>query len=449
MSKNTKSEGASIGQMSLEQAIGLAMQKQQSGDLEQAQAIYRSILMVLPNEANALHFLGIAMHQSGNSVGGIELIERSIKLDPQSNRYSNFGNVLLQAGHFEEATRAFSRALELNPTSANAYNNFGVLLKAQKRFDEAVVAFEKALAINPSHANAHSNIGDVFVAQGRFSEAAPYYCKTLSFEPAHIHAKKHLSAAYYALGEIEKAAAIYRQWLAQEPDNPIARHHLAACTGEAIPTRAEDAYIESTFDDFASSFDSQLGQLDYRAPQLLAEVLQRQCGAGSKQFAILDAGCGTGLCGPLIAAHASQLTGVDLSSGMLAKAKLRNVYDVLIKAELSAYLQSKINTFDVILSADTLIYFGALESLFAAARTAMREGGHLFFTLESSINSGSDSKSDRGYCINPHGRYSHSDTYVRHTLKQAGFTSVVLETATLRHETGKPVQGFIVSCRAI
>jgi predicted TPR repeat methyltransferase len=446
--QNQNNTSGGTTQLTLEQSFSLAIQAHQSGDLERAKIIYRSILNMFPNEANSLHFLGLAMHQSGDSAGGLELIERSLTLYPQADRYSNFGNALLEAGRFEEATRALSRALELNPTSADAYNNLGVLLKAQNRFDEAAAAFTKAFTINPQHADAYNNMGDVFGMQARLRESVPYYCKALALRPTHRGAKKHLSGVYYALGEIEKAAEIYRQWLVQEPDNAIARHHLAACTHEAVPDRAEDAYIEATFDDFAESFDSQLGRLNYRGPQLLVEALQRECGTANKQFAILDAGCGTGLCGPLVTEYSSQLIGVDLSAGMLAKAKARNVYDELIKAELTAYLQSKINAFDIILSADTLIYFGALKSLLMAARTAIRDGGHLFFTVESFASADTDSKSEDGYRINPHGRYSHSETYLRHTLTEARFTIVTIETAILRYESGKAVESFVVSCRA-
>lgn len=439
---------AEVSELTLEQALALAIRLHQRGDLEPAQTIYRRILEVLPDEVDALHFLGIAMHQNGDSAGGIELIERSITLDPQSNRYNNLGNVLLEAGRFEEATHAFSRALELDPTHANAYNNLGALLKAQKRFDEAAVAYEKAIAINPEHVDAYNNMGNLLTVQGRVKEGVAYYCKAITLMPTHKEAKKLLGIAYYTLGEIDKAADVYRQWLEQEPDNPVPRHHLAACTREAVPVRAEDAYVELTFDAFADSFDAKLGHLDYRAPQLIAEALQRACGVARKQFSILDAGCGTGLCGPLIADYAARLIGVDLSAGMLAKAKLRNIYDELIKAELTAYLQTQVSAFDIILSADTLVYFGALEDVLAAARTAIRADGHLFFTVESYAENNVGSATDLGYRINPHGRYSHNETYLRYVLAGAGFIDTAMEAVTLRREGGSPVLGFVVSCRA-
>ena len=117
----------------------------------------------------------------------------------------------------------------------------------------------------------------------------------------------------------------------------------------------------------------------------------------SKSLDVLDAGCGTGLCGPLIAPYARRLVGVDLSARMLAQARARNVYDELFKGELTAYLRDSAGAFDVIVSADTLVYFGPLEDVVAAAADALRPGGRLIFTVEELIGAGSDA----GYAHQP------------------------------------------------
>src|SRR4029078_9307415 len=107
-----------------------------------------------------------------------------------------------------------------------------------------------------------------------------------------------------------------------------------------------DAFIETTFDSFAATFDSKLAQLSYRAPALVTETLKQRGVTPSKTLDILDAGCGTGLCGALIAPYARRLVGVDLSERMLAEARNRNVYDELLKGELSAYLADCTEMFD-------------------------------------------------------------------------------------------------------
>ena len=214
---------------------------------------------------------------------------------------------------------------------------------------------------------------------------------------------------------------------------------LAACSGRDVPARASDAFIEETFDSFAGSFDSKLAKLSYRAPALVAEMLADSDVEASKSLDVLDAGCGTGLCGPLVAPYARRLVGVDLSARMLAQAQARNVYDELVKRELTAYLRDSPGAFDVIVSADTLVYFGPLEDVVAAAANALRPGGRLIFTVEELIGAGSDA----GYAISPHGRYSHTRQYVERVLADANLRPEIVP-AELRLEAGEPVAGLVV-----
>jgi len=82
------------------------------------------------------------------------------------------------------------------------------------------------------------------------------------------------------------------------------------------------------------------------------------------------------------APYARRLIGVDISGSMLKKAAGRRLYDDLIKAELTEFLGRQAETYDVVVSADTLCYFGKLEPVFHAAAKALKEGGILAFTLE-------------------------------------------------------------------
>jgi predicted TPR repeat methyltransferase len=159
----------------------------------------------------------------------------------------------------------------------------------------------------------------------------------------------------------------------------------------------------------------------------------------SKCFDVLDAGCGTGLCGPLLVSYARRLVGVDLSERMLARARARNIYDELVKRELTAYLRESPATFDVIVSADTLVYFGPLEEVVAASADALRPGGRLVFTVEEL----SGASSDAGYAIRSHGRYGHTRQYLERVLSGANLRPQIVP-AELRLEAGEPVQGLVV-----
>src|SRR6185436_7192776 len=110
---------------------------------------------------------------------------------------------------------------------------------------------------------------------------------------------------------------------------------LAAFGVQATPPRASDGYVKETFDRFAADFDATLVRLDYRAPQLVRGALELECGEPRGDLDVLDLGCGTGLCGPLIRPWASRLEGVDLSRAMLERASRRGGYDALHEAELT------------------------------------------------------------------------------------------------------------------
>jgi predicted TPR repeat methyltransferase len=246
------------------------------------------------------------------------------------------------------------------------------------------------------------------------------------------------------LGEREQAAALYGEWLAEEPDNPVVQHQLAACLGQAVPQRASDAYVEQVFDSFARSFDVKLQSLHYRAPELVTRALAHAVGGEPRAVLdIVDAGCGTGLCGPGLRPWARRLAGCDLSVGMLRQARPRGLYDVLHKAELVYYLQTQPAAFDGVISADTLCYFGDLDSAMAAAAHALRPGGWCIFTVEAlAPDDGSPHR------LQPNGRYAHSAAYLRAVLAQAGFQLHALEAVTLREEAGRPVQGWLVTAAA-
>jgi len=427
--------------VSLDEAISIAIRLQQNDQWVAAGEIYRSVLEVAPDHPDALHYSGVLAHQEGRSEQAVALIERSLELEPRrADWYSNLGVVLRDRLQLDEAIAACQHAIALDPDHANAHNNLGVLLRAQGRLVEAEAAYRAAIRVSPQHSDAYTNLGILLNGQKRTHEAVACFCKVITFRPKHPEARRQLALAHCMLGEVDEAVRIFEEWLTEEPDHPIALHMMAACSGRDVPARASDAFIEQTFDSFAGSFDAKLAKLSYRAPALVAGMLGDSNVDAPKRFDkldVLDAGCGTGLCGPLVAPYARRLVGVDLSARMLAQARARNVYDELIQGELTAYLRDSPGAFDAIVSADTLVYFGPLGDVVTAAAQALRPGGRLIFTVEELIEAGA------GYAIRLHGRYCHARPYVERVLAAANLRPEIVP-AELRLEAGDPVQGLVV-----
>jgi predicted TPR repeat methyltransferase len=425
-------------ELTVEEALELAILLQKNEQLAEAHELYRRVIEVAPNHPRALHYAGVLAHQQGRSDEAVALIERSLTLVPeQADCYSNLGIIFQSDGQLEQAIGAYRRAVAIDPSHANAYSNLGVALRAIGKPSEAEAAYRTAIRLNPDHIDAYTNLGILLNGLKRTEEAVACYCKVITLQPKHREARKLLALAHCTLGEIGEAVRIFEQWLEEEPEDPIALHMLAACTGRGVPARASNGFVERTFDSFASSFESKLEKLSYRVPALVAAMLKDSHLEPSKRLDVLDAGCGTGLCGPLVAAYARRLVGVDLSAGMLAHAKEKNVYDELSKTELTEYLRDNLGAFDLIVSGDALVYFGDLKDVVAAA--ALRPNGLFVFTLEHAIGG----RADFDYRLGLHGRYSHTRTYIEQLLAVSGLQPEIAQTE-LRMEAGVPVAGLVI-----
>lgn len=427
-------------ELTLEEAVALAILLQKNDQFVEAQEVYRRVLKTSPNHPHALHYAGVLAHQQGRSDEAVALIERSLALEPdRADCYNNLGIIFQSADKLQKAIDAYQRAIAIDPSHANAHSNLGVVLRATGKSSEAEAAYRTAIRLNPGHIDAYNNLGILLNGLKRAEEAAACFSKVITLRPKHPEARRLLALAHCTLGEIDEAVKIFEKWLEQEPEDPIALHMLAACTGRDVPARASNGFVERTFDNFASSFEAKLERLSYRAPALVAAMLQDSGLEPSKRLDVLDAGCGTGLCGPFLAPYARRLVGVDLSQGMLAHAKKKNVYDALMKTDLTEYLRDNSEAFDLIVSADTLVYFGDLKGVLAAAAGALRPNGLLVFTLEHAVGS----EADVDYRLELHGRYSHARAYVEQLLAVSGFQSEIAH-GELRMEGGAPVAGLVI-----
>lgn len=430
--------------LSVDSAIARAIGLQQAGNDAEAAALYRNVLARQPAHLDAMHFLGVAEHRLGRSAAGLEWIEKALRrVEDHPDLHNNHGNVLKALGRLDEAEAAYERALALRPLDPAALSNLGAVARERGQYARAETLLQDAIAIAPQHYEAHQHLASVYKRTARLSEALLAQQQALSLRPTFADALFKLGATYYALGRVGEAADVYRRWIEADPEHPVPRHLLAGCTGQGVPARASDDFVRASFDAFARHFDRSLAKLEYRAPELVASAVCSALGTPRATLDVLDAGVGTGLCGADLRPFAQRLVGVDLSAAMLEHARERGSYDELVVMELGAYLEQAHASYDLIVCADTLVYFGALEPVLSGFASALRSTGTLVLTTEHCT----DPDLPDGFRIHAHGRYSHVEAYVRRALAAAGLALAQLQHVELRREAGKWVAGLLVTAR--
>lgn len=387
--------------------IAQAIRLHGEGRLADAEAFYRGVLRATPAHFDALHLLGVIEGQNKRFDSALTLLQRAVAIKPDSAAaHNNLGNTFAGLHCYAEALASFDRALELKPDNPKALRNRGTALRELGRLDEALASFDRALALAPGFTDAMVGRGELLQKMHRNTEAI----------------------------------AAFRGALAGGKDLEILHYALAALGAETMPATAPPGYVKALFDAYAHSFDTHLvEQLKYRAPGLVIEAVRRA--APHAALDIVDLGCGTGLCGPLLRPLARSLVGVDLSDAMLERARAGGHYDELVCAELVAWLATQAQRFDLAVAADVLIYMGDLDPVVAAARHALRPGALCVFSVEAAPGT--------HFGLKPSRRYGHSLPYIEGLAARHGFAVEAAIAAVLREDAEHDIDGHIVVLRRL
>lgn len=213
--------------------IDQALAHHQAGRLQQAEAIYRRILQAQPDDADALHLLGVIAHQVGDHAKAIALIQHAIaQRSNEAAFHSNLGEALRASGQLEVAVSAFRKALAINGEFADAHGNLGATLMALGRNVEAIESLKRAVRINPDFLEAHMNLGNALKDQQRFDEAAACFTRVIELNPDMAEAHVNLANVLKRSGNTATAQAHYEQAIRLRPRLSQAHMNLALLLAE-------------------------------------------------------------------------------------------------------------------------------------------------------------------------------------------------------------------------
>jgi predicted TPR repeat methyltransferase len=142
--------------------------------------------------------------------------------------------------------------------------------------------------------------------------------------------------------------------------------------------------LKATYDQWAESYDADMLLTGYLHYAVLMGLVCRH--VPRKDAAILDAGVGTGALGALLNVLGyNNLSGVDMSEGMLARATARKCYADLRQAVLGEHLDFVDESFDAIISTGTFTEGHAPASAFDELVRILETDGVMIFTISTMV----------------------------------------------------------------
>lgn len=439
----------------------LGIQRYQAEDFEQAARIFKMLVGATPDRALSWNHLSLALISLDRRQEAVAALRRSLEIDPgQTETWNSLAGALTHLGLYAEADAACGAALTYDAESAAGWQIRAVARSGLNDFAAAAEAYERAMALEGPSASVCTNLGATLLKCGRFEEAAQAFTAAAALEPTAEPILEASRLADFILAAIAgapletpavepdrlfktalllldaadhraAAAHVAEAWAAASPDNAVAQHLRDAVTGRPVDRQPAEM-VAQRFDEMAEDFDEALlNRLGYDGPGRLRALLEPQA-LPEGGLDVLDLGCGTGLCASALKPYARRLVGVDLSGGMLAKARERDLYDTLELADLIETLAGPPAQWDMIAAFDTFPYLGGLHGVFEAVAAALRPGGWFVFSTEHITGDAA--------LLHGNGRYAHGDRYIA-DLAAGRFDLIAHEVAMLRREAGRAVDG--------
>ncbi|MGI2323349.1 tetratricopeptide repeat protein [Methylococcus sp. S1B] len=232
-----------------------------SGDAENAEAVWVSLLRQNPESPVALHGLGRLQGMRGELATAGRNLAKAVRLKPDfTEAWIDLGNVQLTSDKPEEAESAYRRALAVDETSVLAWCNLGLCQQKRSQLTEASESFRRALDLNPrfglalrhwvgiqakldwpdgaaellehwadtapDDAEAQAAVGFMYLKH-RFRPdlAIAHFDRAVALGMNHAELHGNHGIALQDLGRIDEALASYDKALQLEPENRAVRFH--------------------------------------------------------------------------------------------------------------------------------------------------------------------------------------------------------------------------------
>lgn len=213
--------------------LNSALRNHQAGRWPEAEQQYRRVLATEPQNADAIHLLGLLYHQTGKVEQAIGLYKQALGIRPNYLEvHGNLAMALQQQGKHTEAIGHFQQVLAIEPNHAETHLKLAVARHQQRQLDAAITHYQRAIALQPQNPSAYNNLAIVLQEQGKNELSLTHVRQAIAQQPNYVEAHYNLGNILRTMGKLEEAVGAYQQAIALKPNYPEAYYNLGNTLGE-------------------------------------------------------------------------------------------------------------------------------------------------------------------------------------------------------------------------
>ncbi|HEY2411299.1 MAG TPA: tetratricopeptide repeat protein [Pirellulaceae bacterium] len=203
----------------LSDTLNTALEHHQAGRVQDAEQLYRQILLVEPSHPEALNYLGVIALQAGNFAFAADCLQRALAVRPNYDEaHCMLGVTLAALGSLDQAIIHFRQAIDANPDYPEAHFNLGIALGHQGKTDEQITHFRRTIHLRPDYPEAYSLLGIALTNQEQLSEALTCLTRALQLRPDFLEVHHNLGIVFEKQGQFDQAIECFQRALELSPN---------------------------------------------------------------------------------------------------------------------------------------------------------------------------------------------------------------------------------------
>jgi superkiller protein 3 len=204
---------------------------------------YRDAIQRCPQMAEAYYNLGIVLWKQSKRDDATAAFSKALELKSDPNFKIAWAGLRLEAGESEEARRLYEEVLSEDQNNVRAMQGLSVVYEKSNEFQRAIDILTKARSTDPRNQITLYNLAVIYDKLGKNDQAVEAYEEVIARDSEHFNAHFYLGLLYQRLGRLKDAERVLSRAVASMPDRAEPHQALGVLfeqTGDL--ERAESAF---------------------------------------------------------------------------------------------------------------------------------------------------------------------------------------------------------------